>query len=50
MDDPYSGYHEWSKEMEMAQLTLDLLRDFQERVVEAIATGISVALVLSPLI
>ena len=50
MDNPYSDYHEWSKVMEMAQLTLDLLRDFQERVVEAIASNISVAIVLSPLI
>ncbi len=50
MDDPYSGYHEWSKIMEMAQLTLDLLRDFQERVGEAIAVDISVAIAMSPLI
>jgi RHS repeat-associated protein len=35
-DDPFSGYSEWNKAMEMAQLTLDLLREFQERVLEAV--------------
>jgi hypothetical protein len=39
IDDPYSGYHSWDKVMEMAQLTLDLMRRFQERRAEAVAAA-----------
>ncbi len=36
IDDPYSGYNDWDNAvMEMAQLTLDLMREFQERLFEA---------------
>jgi RHS repeat-associated protein len=38
IDDPYSSYHEWNKTMEMAQLTLDLMREFQQRVLEYVAS------------
>jgi hypothetical protein len=43
IDDPYSNYHEWSKVMEMAQLTLDLMREFQERWT-SFATAVSLSI------
>ncbi len=45
IDDPYSNYHEWSKTMEMAQLTFDLMQAFQERVL-ALAADIATSLAL----
>lgn len=51
IDDPYSNYHEWNKTMEMAQLTLDLMRDFQQRVGEYVASVmISIGPIISSLI
>ena len=39
MDDPYSGYHEWSKIMDMVQLTFDIMLDYQERVIAAVVAA-----------
>lgn len=44
IDDPYSNYYEWSKVMEMAQPTLDLMREFQERFTEMI-TSLAISIV-----
>ena len=35
IDDPYSDYHNWNKTMEMAQLTYDLMKEFQQRIMDA---------------
>lgn len=43
IDDPYSDYHDWNKTMEMAQLTYDLMKEFQQRMIEA-ALAIATAL------
>ncbi len=43
IDDPNSNYHEWSKVMDMAQLTLDLMQAFQERL-EAFAASVSISI------
>ena len=44
IDDPYSNYHDWSKTMEMAQLTLDLMKEFQQRLMDAMASiAVSIA-------
>jgi len=40
MDKPFSGYHEWGKTMEMAQLTLDILRAFKERLAAAAVAAV----------
>ena len=47
MDDPYSNYHDWAQTMDMAQLTLDLMRAFNERIV-ALATSIATSLSCLP--
>ncbi|MBP7706913.1 MAG: hypothetical protein KA243_06670 [Candidatus Aminicenantes bacterium] len=39
----WDSAYEWSKVMEMAQLTLDLMKAFQERL-EAFATSVSVSI------
>jgi RHS repeat-associated protein len=43
IDDPYSNYHDWAQTMDMAQLTLDLMQAFRERI-EALATSIATSL------
>lgn len=44
IDDPYSDYHDWDKTMEMAHLTLDLMRAFQERIIQAV-TAVAASIV-----
>lgn len=43
IDDPYSEYHDWNKIMEMAQLTYDLMKAFQQKMLEAAMAMVALA-------